>query len=140
MRRGPLRRPEALHGRKTACITSTGSSSAWKGGHDMNAEQPVRELVGRTAIVVGAGRGLGRGIATALADAGAPVVAVARGENSLESLAHHHGITSEVADASDATVAGRLIDEYEPEVVVVVAGAVPYMRPLQQQTWETFTI
>jgi NAD(P)-dependent dehydrogenase (short-subunit alcohol dehydrogenase family) len=107
----------------------------------MNAEQPVRELVGRTAIVVGAGRGLGRGIATALADAGAPVVAVARDGHSLESLAHHHpGITSEVADASDATVAGRLIDEYEPEVVVVVAGAVPYMRPLQQQTWETFTI
>ena len=107
----------------------------------MNAEQPVRELVSGTAIVVGAGRGLGRGIATALADAGAPVVAVARDANSLESLAHHHpGITSEVADASDATFAGRLIDEYEPEVVVVVAGAVPHMHPLQQQTWETFTI
>ena len=53
-------------------------------------------------------------------------MAVARDANSLESLALHHlGITSEVADASDATVAGRLIDEYEPEVVVVVAGAVP---------------
>jgi NAD(P)-dependent dehydrogenase (short-subunit alcohol dehydrogenase family) len=62
----------------------------------MNAEQPVRELVGRTAIVVGAGRGLGRGIATALADAGAPVVAVARDANSLESLAHHHPGTAPV--------------------------------------------
>ena len=43
----------------------------------MNAEQPVRELVGRTAIVVGGGRGLGRGIAPAQTDAGAPVVGVA---------------------------------------------------------------
>jgi 3-oxoacyl-[acyl-carrier protein] reductase len=32
----------------------------------------------KTTIVVGPSRGLGRGIADALADAGAPVVAVAR--------------------------------------------------------------
>ena len=38
----------------------------------------MSDLSGRTTIVVGASRGLGRGIATAFAEAGAPVVAVSR--------------------------------------------------------------
>jgi NAD(P)-dependent dehydrogenase (short-subunit alcohol dehydrogenase family) len=40
-------------------------------------EGTVSDLAGKTTIVVGASRGLGRGIATAFAGAGAPVVAVA---------------------------------------------------------------
>ena len=46
----------------------------------------------------------------------------------------------EVADAGGATVAASLLDRYEPEVVILVAGALPHMRPLQQQTWETFSV
>jgi NAD(P)-dependent dehydrogenase (short-subunit alcohol dehydrogenase family) len=38
----------------------------------------MSDLSGRTTVVVGASRGLGRGIAGAFAEAGAPVVAVAR--------------------------------------------------------------
>ena len=107
----------------------------------MNPEKPIGDLAGRTAIVVGASRGLGRGIASALAEAGAPVIAVARDPASLESLANGpHDIKPAPGDASDAAVAGRLLDDYEPEIVVLVAGAVPFMRPLQQQTWETFSI
>ena len=45
-----------------------------------------------------------------------------------------------VADAGDPTVAGSLLDRYDPQVVVLVAGATPLMRPLQQQTWETFSV
>ena len=54
----------------------------------MNPEKPIGDLAGRTAIVVGASRGFGRGIASALAEAGAPVIAVARDPASLESLAN----------------------------------------------------
>ena len=36
----------------------------------------MSDLSGRTTVVVGASRGLGRGIARAFAEAGAPVVAV----------------------------------------------------------------
>jgi NAD(P)-dependent dehydrogenase (short-subunit alcohol dehydrogenase family) len=98
-------------------------------------------LSGRTILVVGAGRGLGRGIARAFAEAGAPVVAVARSGPALAELATvNTNIRIEVVDAADATAAGSLLDRHEPEVVVLVAGATPLMRPLQQQTWETFSV
>ena len=100
----------------------------------------MSDLSGRTTVVVGASRGLGRGIAHAFADAGAPVVAVARTAPALAELAATGGnIRTEVADAADATVAWRLLDQYEPEVLILVAGANPVMRPLQHQTWETFS-
>jgi NAD(P)-dependent dehydrogenase (short-subunit alcohol dehydrogenase family) len=47
---------------------------------------------------------------------------------------------TEVADAADATVAWSRLDQYEPEVLILVAGANPVMRPLQQHTWETFSV
>jgi 3-oxoacyl-[acyl-carrier protein] reductase len=93
-------------------------------------------LTGKKTIVVGASRGLGRGIATALADAGADVVAVSR----TAPTTGHETIRYEIADAADATVPASLLDRYEPDVVVLVAGASPHMRPLQQQTWETFSV
>jgi NAD(P)-dependent dehydrogenase (short-subunit alcohol dehydrogenase family) len=97
----------------------------------------MSDLTGRTTLVVGASRGLGRGIATTFADAGAPVIAVARSV-AVESLAD--GIEGVVADAADPTVAGSLLDRYDPQIVVLVAGATPVMQPLQQQTWETFSV
>jgi NAD(P)-dependent dehydrogenase (short-subunit alcohol dehydrogenase family) len=99
------------------------------------------DLSGSTTIVVGASRGLGRGIATAFAEAGAPVVAVARTAAAPAAPAGAAGtIRAEIADAADPAVAGALLHRYEPEVVVLVAGASPLMRPLQHQTWETFSV
>jgi 3-oxoacyl-[acyl-carrier protein] reductase len=94
-----------------------------------------------TTIVVGASRGLGRGIATVFAEAGAPVVAVSRTAATIPEPANAAGsIQVEVADAGEATVAASLLDRHEPENVILVAGASPHMRPLQQQTWETFSV
>lgn len=45
------------------------------------------DLAGKTAMVTGAGRGIGRAIALSLASAGAGVIAVARTESDLQSLA-----------------------------------------------------
>lgn len=101
----------------------------------------MTEPTDRTTIVVGASRGLGRGIATAFAEAGGPVVAVARSAAALAEMADGTGaIEPEVADAADATVAGSLLDRYEPDTLVLVAGATPLIRPLQHQTWETFSV
>jgi NAD(P)-dependent dehydrogenase (short-subunit alcohol dehydrogenase family) len=93
------------------------------------------DLSGRTTLVVGASRGLGRGIAAALAEAGAPVVAVARTAPQVA-----EPVAAEAADATDAVVTRRLLDRYDPLAVVLVAGATPVLRSLQDQTWETFSV
>src|SRR5581483_1651704 len=100
----------------------------------------MEELTDRTTLVVGASRGLGRGIATAIAEAGSTVIGGARSEAPLAALAGSFGnFTAEVADAADPAVASDLLDRYRPDVVVLVAGSTPVIRPLPEQTWETFS-
>jgi NAD(P)-dependent dehydrogenase (short-subunit alcohol dehydrogenase family) len=101
----------------------------------------AQELSGSTALVTGASRGFGRGIAIALAGAGATVVGVARNGARLEELRAQLGdsFTPVAADAADPVVAGQLIDIYRPRVLVLAAGVPPLSRPLHQQTWETFS-
>jgi NAD(P)-dependent dehydrogenase (short-subunit alcohol dehydrogenase family) len=99
------------------------------------------ELAGSTATVTGAGRGFGRGIATALVGAGAHVVGVARTRTQLDEVRGELGdaFTPVSADAADPATAGRLIDEYRPRTLVLCAGAAPQMSPLADQTWESFS-
>ena len=94
-----------------------------------------------TAIVVGASRGLGRGIATTLARAGSSVIAVARTSDALAELASEvDGIKAEVvADAGSETTARGLLDTYEPDALVLVAGATPALHAVHEHTWETFS-
>jgi NAD(P)-dependent dehydrogenase (short-subunit alcohol dehydrogenase family) len=89
-----------------------------------------------TALVVGASRGLGRGIADALADAGSSVVAVSRGGAGPV----RPEVTLEACDAATETSARDLLERHDPDVVVLVAGASPVMLPLQEQTWDTFSV
>jgi NAD(P)-dependent dehydrogenase (short-subunit alcohol dehydrogenase family) len=100
----------------------------------------MNDLSGTSTIVVGASRGLGRGIATAAAEAGASVVAVARSAATFPEPATGGGsIQAVVADAADASVPGSLLDKYDPQFLVLVAGAIPPIRPLHEHTWETFS-
>ena len=86
----------------------------------------MSDLSGRTTLVVGASRGLGRGIAAAFAEAGAPVVAVSRTSAAFPEPANSAGtIQPETADAGDATVAGSLLDRYEPQAVILGGGRKP---------------
>ena len=99
------------------------------------------EIAGATALVTGASRGFGRGIATALSGAGAQVVGVARDRGGLEELRAQLGgsFTAVAADAADPVVAGALIDRYRPGVLVLNAGATPLPRPVQHHTWQSFS-
>ncbi len=75
----------------------------------------MSDLSDRTTVVVGASRGLGRGIALAFDEAGAPVVAVARSRSALDELvAASRNIQAEAADAADATTAWSLLDRHRP--------------------------
>jgi NAD(P)-dependent dehydrogenase (short-subunit alcohol dehydrogenase family) len=100
----------------------------------------MNQLADRRAIVIGASRGLGRGVAEAFIAEGASVVAVARDTSPLNDLAaRHQYLQLEAADASDPAVPGKLLRQYRPDIVALVAGAAPSLRPLHQQTWESFS-
>jgi NAD(P)-dependent dehydrogenase (short-subunit alcohol dehydrogenase family) len=97
-------------------------------------------LTDSTAIVTGASRGFGRGIAGALTAAGARVVGVARGGAQPDTArAELTGFIAVAADVADPATARHLIDEYRPRTVVLCAGAAPQMSPLQEQTWASFS-
>jgi len=101
----------------------------------------AKDLSGTTAIVTGASRGFGRGVAVALHAAGAHVVGIARDRAPLDELRAELGgaFTPVAADAADPVTAGSLIDTYQPRVLVLNAGVSPLSRPLHEHTWETFS-
>ena len=90
---------------------------------------------GRTALVTGAGNGLGRAIALALAEAGAQVICVGRTEATLrETLAllpgGHRMATADVsAEASVADLAASLADD-PPSILINNAGIPGPVKPL----------
>jgi NAD(P)-dependent dehydrogenase (short-subunit alcohol dehydrogenase family) len=87
----------------------------------------TNDLHQHVTIVTGASRGLGRGIASALAAQGARVIGLARSKGDLVTI---------TGDAADEALAARLVREERPTRVVVCAGASPVHRPFHEQTWE----
>jgi NAD(P)-dependent dehydrogenase (short-subunit alcohol dehydrogenase family) len=83
-------------------------------------------LDGRVALVTGGGRGLGRGCAAALAQAGATVVLAARTAAEVEAAAAAVGGVGRVADVTDEAQVRRLVADAaalgDLRVLVTAAG------------------
>jgi NAD(P)-dependent dehydrogenase (short-subunit alcohol dehydrogenase family) len=101
----------------------------------------LSDVRGSTVLVTGASRGFGRATAVAFHQAGANVVAVARNAARLDQLRRELGDSLVVvaADAADPVVAGTLLEQYRPKTLVLNAGATPLLRPIQHQTWQSFS-
>lgn len=110
-------------------------------------------LEGRTAVVTGGSSGIGRGIAEALAQAGAHTVLVARGASRLDEVTtslRDDGcdVTPVVADLSTRhgirTAADRIVVAAgEPDIIVNSAGINlrPHMDELDEDVWDaTMTV
>jgi NAD(P)-dependent dehydrogenase (short-subunit alcohol dehydrogenase family) len=97
----------------------------------------MRSLQDERVVVTGGNRGLGRAIVEALLTQGAEVTVVARDAASLAEV-EQMGASVRQGDATDAALMDSLVAEIRPSVLILNAGATPYMAPLDEQTWESF--
>jgi 3-oxoacyl-[acyl-carrier protein] reductase len=100
-------------------------------------------LEGRVALVTGASRGIGLGIARELVGEGAAVAISSRSPERIEAAAAEVGARPFVHDSADLDAAPRLLDRVESElgpleVLVVNTGGPPAGGPLglQRADWE----
>lgn len=93
----------------------------------------------RSALVVGGGRGLGRGVVGALVAQGSRVTALARNREELGVVKAETGVRILERDAAHPDTAPAILRELRPDLLVIVAGASPVLRPLTEQTWDTFS-
>ena len=105
------------------------------------------DLTGKVAIVTGASRGIGRGVAVMLASRGAHVVAAARGENAASTISEIEGagrtgeaVPLEVTDAAsiDAMVSGVLARHGRIDILVNNAGIArdQLMLRMKREDWD----
>jgi NAD(P)-dependent dehydrogenase (short-subunit alcohol dehydrogenase family) len=98
-------------------------------------------LSGKNVVVIGGSRGLGRVLVETVHAEGARVLAVARGQKSLEQLANDvTGLTTLAADATDERSPNRVFDALHPDVLILCGGAIPPVTPLHEQDWGQFSI
>lgn len=100
------------------------------------------ELTGKTALVTGASRGIGRAIAVGFAEAGADVALAARDESRLDAVraeVEAHGRKAVVfpTDVTDVEAVRRMVDGAvgalgQLDVVVNNAGGTSFMVPFAQ--------
>lgn len=92
----------------------------------------------KTVLITGAGKGIGRETATLLAGRGAHIVAMARTEADLESLAEEIGSTSIVVDLEDADAARRATKEALPADLLVNCAGINILESFLEVTIEAF--
>ena len=100
----------------------------------------MRTLIGKNVVVVGGSRGVGRTIVEVASEAGASVLAVARGRSDLERLAEDMpGVKTLAVDATSDEGAKEVFKALRPDVLVICAGAIPPGAPVHEQSWATFS-
>jgi NAD(P)-dependent dehydrogenase (short-subunit alcohol dehydrogenase family) len=98
-------------------------------------------LAGKSMVVIGGSRGVGRRIVEAAVGNGARVLAVAGGEGPLRQLAREvPGIEILALDAADEGAPAKIFDILTPDVLVLGGGAFPPAAPLHQQSWQEFAV
>jgi NAD(P)-dependent dehydrogenase (short-subunit alcohol dehydrogenase family) len=101
-------------------------------------ENATKDLSGRKVLITGGSRGLGLALTNALLSRGADVTAVAREEAGLAEAARL-GVRTRMGDVTDRDFVHNLVGEVAPSVLILNAGAIPRMAPIDEQDWDGFS-
>jgi NAD(P)-dependent dehydrogenase (short-subunit alcohol dehydrogenase family) len=103
------------------------------------SEGKMVALTGKSVVVVGGSRGVGRRIVEGAARVGARVLAVARHEGPLQELALEvPGAEVLSLDATDEGAPYKVFGVVQPDVLVICGGVFPPAAPLHELSWQEF--
>ena len=101
----------------------------------------MMSLAGKSVVVIGGSRGVGRRIVEATLRDGARVLAVARQVASLKELAREVPTVEVLSlDATEESAPDKVFDVFEPDILVLGGGAFPPVAPLHEQSWRQFAV
>ncbi len=98
-------------------------------------------LTGKNMVVIGGSRGVGRRIVEYAIRNGARVLAVARQQGPLTQLTQEVPGTEVLSlDATEEGAPSKVFDVFQPDILVVCAGAFPPAAPLNKLSWQEFAV
>jgi len=96
-------------------------------------------LYGKRVMVLGASRGIGRGIVERASAEGGQVLAVARGKDDLARLTGR-GINTLALDATSESAPSMVFGNTPPDVLVICGGALPQPALVSELNWDQFSV
>jgi NAD(P)-dependent dehydrogenase (short-subunit alcohol dehydrogenase family) len=99
----------------------------------------MQNLNGKRVVITGGSQGLGLAMVEALAARGANVTGISRDQAKF-SAAEQAGAAMIAGDATDATLMNSVVREEAPDVLILNAGARLPIKPIDQLSWDEFSI
>jgi NAD(P)-dependent dehydrogenase (short-subunit alcohol dehydrogenase family) len=94
---------------------------------------------GKKVMITGGSRGLGRALTEALLGENANVIVVARNASELVELKKSHKVEVAAVDIIDQPAAIATLQYWQPDLLILNAGALPPMAPFHESSWDEFT-
>ncbi|MGT2474779.1 SDR family oxidoreductase [Paraburkholderia terrae] len=104
----------------------------------MSTHDDPRQFDGKTVLITGAGKGIGRATAQLLAQRGARVIALSRSAADLRTLEDEIGCTTLCADLGDANAARSAAEAAQPVDLLVNCAGIVELQPFLDTTVDAF--